>query len=277
MTEFPMRSLSPEAQQRLLGQLYGLLGRQVKSYHRYRRMGENTSVPVELAQELLASMEYTLAQAGGLTPEADVEKTLAAGQAILKARAEKAVSLLELVAATAPAWQTECRWEAICCLRQYLAGYDPLHLAHRGPEALFYPILAPIPEGLQGLELCLFYLNVLWAENQILAAFDDETLALLWDRLDADTLNQCEQVLANALGKALLGADGLIFTEAERRRLRPILLEQGRDWQTGAELLCQRLALADGNAAAYVRAAVAQLLPRLEAAAQADNLHAVLL
>lgn len=281
MNTLPMQPLSPQEQQRLMGQLYLLLGKQVKSYHKQRHMGDNTSVPVELAQELMASMAYTISHAGGLAAAKNAEALLGLGQELLKEKAQKASATLNLVMATAPSWQTECRWEAISCLRQYLVCYDHLHLAHRGPEELFYPILTPVPEELRGIDLGLFYLNVLWMENQIMAAFDDTTLERLWGRLSVDTLNQCEQVIANGIGKVILcgRCEDLIFEEGERTQLRMLLSDlspqQLRQTLHGAALRLCRLLELPGNASDYVCAAAAEMSFRLESAVKHDNLAAI--
>lgn len=275
-----IQPLSPEEQQRLMGQLYLLMGEQVKSYHKMRHMGENSSVPVELAQELMESMEYTVGQTGGLCAARNAEEALKLGQELLESKVEKAKTMLELVTTTAPAWQTECRWEALNCLRRYLAGYDHLHLAHRGPDELFYPIPVRVPDELKGIDLGLFYLNVLWLENQIMAGFDDAALEQLWSRLPTDTLNQCEQVVLNGIGKAILDehTDSLAFTEAEREELHAILSAQPirEIVHHAAQRLYRQLELPE-NASAYLCAAVAQMLPRLEAAESHDNLAAVFL
>ena len=280
MNQLPIQKAPPEERQRLMEQMYLLLGKQVKSYHKHHHMGENTSVPVELAQELMYSVEYTLDLAGGVAAGRDIEQTLRAGQAVLEARVRKARSLLELVTATAPRWQTECRWEAIGCLGRYLDTYDPLHLAHRGPEDLFYPTPIPEPDGLRGIDRGLFFLNVLWLENQVMAGFDDEILEKLWNRLPADTLNQFEQLLLNGIGKALLydRPGGLTFAQWERERLSALLSGgTGARWDEGARLLCGWLDLLEGNARESVRAAAAELLPRVRAALSHGDLSAVFL
>ena len=277
MSHLLMQPLSPEEQQRLMGECYILLGKQVKSYHKHRHMGDNTSVPVELAQELMESIEFTIEQVGGLCAVRSAEDGLKLGQEVLEAKAEKAKSLLDLVAATAPAWQTDCRWEALNCLRRYLLCYDHLHLAHREPDDLFYPILVPMPEGLKGIDVCLFYLNVLWLENQIMAGFDDAALEQLWSRLPTDTLNQCEQVLLNGLGKLILygGCEDLVFEEEERRQLRALISGQVSDQLKNAAMaLCRKIGLADDN---YVCTAALQSLSRMEAALKHNNLSAVFL
>ena len=280
MSHLPTSPLSPEEQQKIMGQMYLLMAKQVKSYHKMRHMGENSSVPVELAQELMASIEYTINQAGGVYAHPNIEEALQLGQEILRSKVEKAKSLLDLVVATAPAWQTECRWDALQCLRQYLSVYDPLHLAHKTPDNLFYPIPIPSPEGVQGLDNCLFYLNVLWVENQIMASYEDDILEKLWVLLPADTLNQCEQVMLNGIGKAILydRSDDLAFTEAEREKLHTILSAQPiREMVHHAALqLCQQLDLSE-SATDYLCAAASQLTCRIEIAATHNNLATIFL
>lgn len=280
MNNFPIQPLSPEEQQQLMSQMYLLLGKQVKSYHKQRHMGENSSVPVELAQELMESIEYTMNLVGGLHAHRNVENALRLGQAVLEDRLSKTKSMLELVNGTAPQWQTECRWEALRYLRHYLEQYDHLHLAHRGPDDLFYPIPVSVPEGLKGIDLGLFYLNVLWLENQIMAGFDDTALEQLWSRLPTDTLNQCEQVALNSIGKAIRyeRRDDLIFTEVERGELCAILSNQPirETVQHAAIRMCRWLDLPE-DGSAYLCAITAQIVPRLEAALQHDNLSAIFL
>ena len=102
MNNFPMQPLSPEEQRQLMGQMYLLLGKQVKSYHKQRHMGENSSVPIELAQELMESIEYTMNLVGGVYAHPNVEEALHLGQELLKSKVEKAKSMLGLVSSTAP-------------------------------------------------------------------------------------------------------------------------------------------------------------------------------
>ena len=102
MNHLPIAPLSPEEQQRFLSQMYVLMGKQVQSYHKHHHMGTNSSVPLELAQELMASLEYTIGLAGGFYAHKNVEEALLLGQEILKDRLSRARGLLELVNATAP-------------------------------------------------------------------------------------------------------------------------------------------------------------------------------
>ena len=262
MNHLPINPLSPEEQQRIMEQMYLLMGKQVQSYHKHRHMGNNSSVPVELAQELMESIEYTIGLVGGVYAHRNIEQALVLGQEILESRLSKAKSMLELVNGTAPQWQTECRWEALRYLRHYLEQYDHLHLAHKGPEDLFYPILISPPEGIQGIDSCIFYLNILWIENQIMAGVPEDSLEQFWDRLPAASLNQCEHLLINGIGKALLrtGIDPLVFETEEHMQLIVALMSATEEkLRDAAKLLCQWLSLKDENAYMYVEAVVPQL------------------
>ena len=262
MSDLPINPLSPEEQQRIMEQMYLLMGKQVQSYHKHRHMGNNSSVSVELAQELMESIEYTIGLVGGVYAHRNIGEALVLGQEILESRLSKAKSILELVNGTAPQWQTECRWEALRYLRHYLEQYDYLHLAHKGPDDLFYPILISPPEGIQGIDSCLFYLNILWIENQIMAGVSDNALDQFWDRLPSATLNQCEHLLINGIGKALLGTgiDPLVFEAEEHMQLIVALMRATEEGlREAAKLLCQWLNLKDENACMYVEAVVPQL------------------
>ena len=262
MSQLPINPLSPEEQQKIMGQMYLLMGKQVQSYHKHRHMGKNSSVPIELAQDLMESITYTINLVGGVYTNRNIEEALKLGQEILESRLTKAKSMLELVNATAPQWQTECRWEALRYLRHYLEQYDHLHLAHKGPDDLFYPILISPPEGIRGIDSCIFYLNILWIENQIMAGVLDGALEQFWDRLPAATLNQCEHLLINGIGKALLGTgiDPLVFETGEHMQLIVALMRATEErLKEAAKLLCQWLNLKDENACMYVEAVVPQL------------------
>ena len=262
MNHLPINPLSPEEQQRIMEQMYLLMGKQVQSYHKHRHMGNNYSVPVELAQELMESIAYTIGLVGGVYAHRNIGEALVLGQEVLESKLSKAKSMLELVNGTAPQWQTECRWEALRYLRHYLEQYDHLHLAHKSPEDLFYPILISPSEGIQGIDSCIFYLNILWIENQIMAGVPDDVLEQFWDRLPAATLNQCEHLLINGIGKALLGTgiDPLVFETEEHMQLIVALMRATEEGlREAAKLLCQWLNLKDENARMYVEAVVPQL------------------
>ena len=260
MNQLPANPLSPEEQQKILGKLYLLMGKQVQSYYRHHNMGNNSSVTVELAQDLMESVEYTINLAGGV--RGNLDETLAMGQERLKNKLSHAKSMLALVNATAPHWQTECRWDAIQYLGNYLTHYAYLHLAHKGPDDLFYPILISPPEDMRGIDGCIFYLNILWIENQIMAGVLPDLQTQLWERLPADALNPCEYLLMNGMGKAILNGEiaSLVFGTEEYLQLMHALKYATQDTvKAAAKRLCQWLGVKDENVAAYVKTVIPQI------------------
>lgn len=262
MSHLPIHPPSPEEQQRVMNQMYCLCGKQVQSYHKHRHMGSNSSVPVELAQDLMISIAYTIELVGGVYAHANLENALLLGQEVLVSKLSKARSMLELVNATAPDWQTEYRWEALRYLHRYLGQYDHLHLAHKGPDDLFYPVLISPPEGIQGIDSCIFHLNILWIENQIMAGVPEDALEQLWERLPNGTVNQCEHLLINGIGKALLGTgiNPLVFESEERMQLMIILTSTSEDeLKNAVKVLCKWLTLTDHNACKYIENVIPQI------------------
>lgn len=280
MNELPINPLAPEEQQKVMEQMYWLCGKQVQSYHKHRHMGNNSSVPAELAQELMESIVYTIDLVGGVCSHRNIEEALLLGQEILKSRLNKAKSMLELVKGTAPQWQTECRCEALRYLQHYLEEYDYLHLAHKGPEDLFYPILISPPEGIKGIDSCIFYSNILWIENQIMGSVPEETQERLWDRLPVGTLNQCEQLLINGVGKILIeeSIDQLTFEPDSRETLIHYLLETTEEkLYRCTKILCSQLNLSDEYGKKYIEAIIPQLISRTAGNINAEQLKNIFL
>lgn len=276
MNQLPMEALTARDRERLAAQLYTLLGAQVKSYHKHYHMGDNSSIPVETARELTESIWYTVGMAGTLRGE--LADLLARGQEILAGKMEDAQTLYRLVCATVPEGQSQCHWETLRALGRYLDTYDHLHFAHRGPEWLDYPLLAPMPDGLRGIDSALFYLNSLWMENQILAGFPAGTVEELYAHLPPDyweaPQNLCEQSLWNGMAKSLLGQplDNLLLESDALPRLAALLSgEPERTLGDAVRELAERLALPPAPAA-YTAATVRELLPRLKAAMNGANL-----
>ncbi len=196
--------------------LYSALAKKVKSYHKYYHMGENTSVSVEVAEELLESIQYTAAKAGSSIP---LEAALDQGENALAQRLEDAKRLLQLVEAMDSS-HSQWRWETFAALHRYLEHYDHLHFAHRTPQMLSYPLAVPVPEQLRGIDWAYFYIHCLWLEVQILEEFP-----IPWDLYPPDYWespeNVCEVPVLSALGHKLNG----VWTAAAIQEATQALLE----------------------------------------------------
>lgn len=204
-----------------------LLERQAARYRRAHGLGQGGSMTTELARELLASIQCTLA----LSPEAhgSLDRRLSDGQAVLLAKLEAARKRLALAAATAPDWQSEGREEEFSALENYLRRYDLYCLAHHVPEITVYPYLAPLPEDALGLDRAAGRLEMLWAENQIFALLPESRLEPFWDAFCGRDLglteNPCGAVLCHAAAAAALGTSGLLLTPEQVESARCLPLE----------------------------------------------------
>ncbi len=249
---------------------YTLLARQVTSFQKQSHRAGDTSLPAQIVQELMASIQYTLALASGKT----IDEAFASGQMVLSQLLARAKALWQLVDATAPG-ENAYLWSSLQGMKRYLETYDACHFAHRIPQQMDYLPLLPGEQSQIGVHWALDYLTRLWKENQILDAFSPESLEVLWASMPPDywaaPQNVCEQPLCNAFGKALLRRplNGLLLTPEELTAIQQLA---DRERVDGAvEALMEGMALPQ-EAANYARSALKGQLPRFWTAWQAGNL-----
>lgn len=287
MTNLPMGTLTAGQQKKLSSELYLLLGKQVKSYHKHYHMGSNSSVPAETAQELLHSVRYTLDALGGYRPDAPLETQLQQGQQLLDQRTEQVRQLHKLVRTTAPDGESQYRWETVDALGKFLQRYDPLHFAHCIPEDLDYPLLAPAADSLLGIDYAEFYVNCLWLENQLLHSFPQGALCTLNAALPPDhweaPQNMCEQPLYNAIGRALLGLSpaDLTLSDSQRDAIATLCRQSGNGLEAllaqAAAVVCRSLHCEQPALQSYASQVLSSLLPRLKAALPTGDLSLIFL
>ena len=133
MELIPGRLFSEEDLQLLMSRLWALLAEQTERY----TMGESTSVTVENAQELFASLWYTLTivieethipYERLLTEE--LMPIVKQGQAILKEMLKDAMQLWEAVCRTAPDIPNDYYADTLRGIRMYFDHYDLYFFAH---------------------------------------------------------------------------------------------------------------------------------------------------
>lgn len=171
---------------------------------------DSTSLPAETAQELLASLTYTLsaaANADGLTAEnllrSDLSAVLERGQALLAARRNSVYAAWNHVW-TAPDLHNVYYVDTLKNIGAFFDRYDLYYAAHQIPCSIDYPLLVPVSEQLQGISYIEAYLRQIQAENRFVCCFSPEAVRTLLRAADPDYqqnyLNLCEPVLIHALG-----------------------------------------------------------------------------
>lgn len=289
LTQAP--AFSVEGTQTFDARLVALLAWQTRKYTK----GESTSVTVETARELLASLRYTIAvvteethipQERLLTEE--LPPLIRQGQKLLQGRLERAKRLWAAVCRTAPGLRNVYYADTLRGIGDHFRRYDLYFFAHMKPPCIDYPLLIAADEALQGLDFTEEYLKRVLTENLILSRFDGgavrELLRTVHGGIEEAYLNLCEQPLTNALGLALLGKDArsLRIGNAEQEELLYLLQSRTREQQRqllrGAALeLCGELETGDAWSRGYVAAFAESLLPRLDAALSAGDVSNILI
>lgn len=275
----------------LMQKLLALLAKQTEKY----TMGESSSVTVDTAQELMASLWYTLTLAldENHTPydsllTGDLSAILKHGQTILQGKLVQTKRLWEVVCRTAPEIPNAYYLDTLRGIGDYLKHYDFVFFAHQRPPCIDYPLLMPVSESLQGITYTKQYLKHLLTENLIFRTFDQKTVVTILQRVAPDYqeyyLNLCEQPLTNALGLSLLGEDGRILRFSSNQqmqletKLRYVRTEKLRGLLDDAVLvLCKTLCVKDDWTKDYLLFFADILRPRLKAAADAGNASCVFL
>lgn len=281
--------LSETEQETVLAKIWQLLARQTSLY----TMGDSSSVPVETAQELLASILFTLDEArkarGGpqrllLTVPADV--LLAEGRRRIEAESASARALWQTACLGIPGIESTSLRGTLRGIGRFWERYDARYFAHQIPCAIDYPLSQPVPENTPGIAYLHAYLRRLVAENRILARFNAAAAVRLlgvgapgYAQLP---LNLCEPVTDCAVGLALLGREpsGLSLTGDDRARLaalfEPLPEARARAALKGAaEQLCAGAGFRDPFTRAYVADAAQALYPRIQAALAAGDLRGI--
>lgn len=271
LTLHPWAGISPEA-------LWPLLRTQARKY----AQGDHGSLPVEVMEDLLASMLYTLGQA----PEGGtLEQRLALGQERLRQKVRHAKWLLVRVRASALPPGNSSYQDTMQGLPGFFARYDVLFAAHQVPVDIDYQLYLPQFDG-EGVDAFTAYLEALLAEQRFCGRFSKDALYRLWAAASPDWqglhINLYEPVVAGAVGQALLGEDphGLLLRpEAQGllhetlRRLSPGALEAAMCG--AAEELSETLGLSDASTVAYLRQSAQALLPRVAMALKMGSLAEV--
>ena len=287
MTELiPSNLFSADDLQILLPRLWTLLGKQTERY----TMGDSTSVTVEAAQELFASLWYTITLAldethtayGRLLSE-ELTPFVKQGQIILQEKLEVAKRLWEMVCRTAPEIQNTYFTDTLRGIGDYFRRYDLYFFAHRKPLCVDYPLLNAPSETMHGLSYTEQYLKCMLAENLLIRGFEKDAVICVLQTVAPDYqeyyLNLCEQSDTNALGLAMIGKNVRTLRLGHEEQAEILEMMQNRSCEKQRELLhaaafsiCNQMKITDKWMIEYVTSFCDTLLPRIEAALERMDL-----
>ena len=267
--------------------LWGLLQRQVQHY----TMAESSSVPIEVAQELLKGVNDLIGQGlyGEKDPQeqllrGDLDQVIQRGLERVNQQVQEGLKLYQYVCAHPPVVTNRAYRETAANILAFFHTYQPQFMPHMIGCTIDYQLFLPVREGLEGIRFLNGYLTHLAAENRLLNCFDRGAVECVLNAASPDyedlLLNLYQPVFQNALGRCLLGRDvlELSITAEERaelhRRLSP-LSSNGlrRVVEQGAWALAQTFRMP--ALAGYLYQSAGEVLPRLQVALEHDSLAGI--
>jgi hypothetical protein len=255
---------------------------------RYAQL-DSSSVPVGTAQELLASVLFTLGEAGATMKTfaaGDAQVLFDSGQRVVEEKVAQGQRLWQAVCLSAPDLESISYRDTLRSIGKSFPRYDWRYFAHRFACDIDYQLCQPVPENLQGIEYINEYLRRLLVENNILRLFDRALTVRLLTSYCPDyrelLVNLCEPAAVNAVGLSLIGKNPLSLDVSRDDReniikmLAPLPEEQRRAaLAQAAGTFCRAAALTDESLRSYVLQIAVDLHPRLSAALSAGELSGV--
>lgn len=201
------------------GEMYALLERQVGLY----TMGESSSLPVEMVQELMHSIRFTiethLALSGKSAESDSLEALFREGGKDIWRQVEEAKALYSAVKRTASPLEHVAYGDTLRAIGGFFSAYDLQFFAHDIPCMIDYPLSLPVSESLEGIQFIKEYLRRLLLENRFCQCFGPEESIQLLHRFhpiyEDLIINLFEPILYTALGLAL-----------QKKELAPLLLQR---------------------------------------------------
>ncbi len=281
-------------QEQIIGfqaKLWALLGEQAKRF----TMGESTSLPKELAQELLESICFTLGideahPAAGIKrlEKADLALQYRLGRNAIAEKMDIGRALWQAACKSVPGIPNRALQDTLRGIGQFWKRYDHCFFAHQIPCDIDYPLCHPVEETLHGVEYVNEYLKRLLIESSLLNRFSHQRCIRVLQGYCRDYkglhINLYEPVAVNALGLSLLGQDPLALeiSPQQRKMLEDQLLWLGREerqamLQQGVQHMCRALSIRHSGAKAYLLELARDLQPRLEVALACGDLSGIFL
>ena len=286
-----LANVSNEDKEIMQIKLWTLLGRVTERY----TMGDSSSVPVEIAEELLKSITFLLnkemknpkskinlfecesLEGAWKNSWITIEKDITTGK-----------NLLEEVMKTSTGIENISYEDTVAEIEKGIKVYDYRFFAHEIPCSIDYQLSNAVSEDLQGIDFINEYLTRLLFENKFCNNFEKEKIIEVLKSYCRDykglLINIFEPVLTNVIGLELIGAD--IFKLEMKSYEREILLytfkkmtieEIEEEFIKAANSVCNKLKIVNDYEINYVKMTALSLLSRIEEGIKNNNLENIFL
>ncbi|MGL5414844.1 MAG: DUF6179 domain-containing protein [Clostridium sp.] len=262
--------------------LLELLGKRIEQY----TMGDSSSVPVEVGEELLKSICFSLKREikdfRKILIIDDLEEELQKSWKGFEKDIEEGKKLLQNIIEEDLGVENQSYEDTLIEIALGFKKYDYKFLAQEITCSIDYQLANPIAEELLGIEYINKYLESLLIENKFCNKFQKEKVALLLESYCEDyrglLINIFEPVLTNAIGLMILNEDLFMLevTEFQRRKLLEIFKNSNirKIMLNVAEKICMYLKVEEKE---YVIKTTWNIVYRVQEGVRNNNLEQVFL
>lgn len=260
----------------------------------YYRRNESSSVRVEVAEQIMLSICYTLGlflksqptieESINLIKKRETKYLFTQGEKILRDKVDECERLLQITNETRLQTENYAYVDTIDYgIPLFFKQYDARFARHETPGSIDYP-LAIDEMGLVGIEYIEDYLNKIILENKFCSYFKDSEIESLLKGFNKDSkhllINIFQLVLTNYLGCILLGKEGrsLDITKGDRTYLKSIMKnlsqpEFGTLILRATEKLCEELFIKDKSFTEYINNSICKIAPEIKTHIETDTLE----
>jgi len=271
--------------------IWNLLGKRTERY----TMGDSTSVPIEIAEELLNSICFSLGlelrevmNVKEVLMEEDINDLLKASWSKIDSLMERGKKLLETVRKSSPNIGNISYNDTLNEIDKFFNKYDYRFFAHKIDCSIDYQLSNPISEKLQGIEYINEYLKALLIENEFCICFAKDSISYILNSYCSDykelLINIFEPILTNAIGLDILGGDVLTLgiSALQRETLLGIFRNLSKTeilvkLRSSAKSICDILGIVDNEKIEYIQKTAVNIYPRIEVGLSVGNIDNIFL
>lgn len=273
--------------------VWNLLGKHTEKY----TMGDSTSVPIEIAEELLNSICFSLGlelrgldNVNEILIKEDINDLLKASWRKIDYFIEDGKKLFEAVRKTSPSIENISYRDTLNEIGEFFNKnkYDYRFFAHKINCSIDYQLSNPISEKLQGIEYINEYLKALLIENEFCIRFNEDDIRCILNSYCFDyeglLINIFEPILTNAIGLDILREDilRLEISTFEREELLRIFRAMAKaealsKLKGSAKRVCSILGIVNNEKIEYIEKTAVDIYPRIEVGLSTGNIDNVFL
>ncbi len=285
------KNISEEDKMLIEFKIWNFIGKHTERY----TMGDSTSVPIEIAEELLNSICFSLGlelrelmNAKEVLMEEDISDLLKTSWSKIASLMERGKNLLEEVRKSSSNIENISYKDTINEIDRFFNKYDYRYFAHKIDCSIDYQLSNPISEKLQGIEYINEYLKALLIENEFCICFDKDNIIYVLNSYCSDykelLINIFEPILTNAIGLDILGRDILTLeiSALQRETLLGIFINLSKTeilvkLESSAKRICDILGIVDNEKIEYIQKTAVNIYPRIKVGLSIGNIDNIFL